>query len=413
MATGRRHNLLAGIRDVTQSVFNLPGGDALAVDFIVSMIVSNLWSPDADPLWGWLIGPPGSCKTELVRPLDGYEHVHYLSSLSGAALCSGYDPKGEGKDVSLLPLLDRKVLVIKDFTAVLGQHPQTLQQIFGDLRDAYDGSYGKHFGTVGGRNYRVKFGMLAAVTPVIDDLAMQQVILGERFLAFRICRGNLYNLDTRITYLNHVMGAMSKKSSWRTSLQVAWLNGLNHILKRLPEMVSISEAAKTTIIHSADLVSRFRCIPAVEQVYSAMPQFRDPEIASRLVNQLANLAMAHAAASDRDIITEDDLQLVRRVSIDTLPPVAWKTLIGLYRNSNICHDTIHIQQLSHDIRVPQKTLYLLLSQYETQNLVTSGTASQRQGYTAAHKAMWKLTDDTITQIKTAGLIRENPYCFEQ
>ena len=90
-------------------------------------------------------------------------------------------------DHSLLPKLDGKVLVIKDFTALLNMPREARQQILGDLRDAYDGNAAKAFGThVETRRYTSKFGIMAAVTGAIDKHAAVMQQLGERFLKLRL-----------------------------------------------------------------------------------------------------------------------------------------------------------------------------------------------------------------------------------
>ena len=241
MSTVEAASPLSSIRRATAEILRLPEDDLVAVDFLVSIIVSNLWTPDADPLWGWLIGPPGSFKTELTRTLEEYRHVKYLSSVSPAALCSGYDPDKSHEDVSLLKHLDRKILVIKDFTVMLSAKESDIQKIFGDLRDAFDGSFAKWFGTVGWRRYKAKFGVIAAVTPEIDNFTIQHIVLGERFLSLRVCRRGLRDRQTRLALLRHVREAIPAKARWRQALKTTWHNNLDAILEGLPGTVDLPE----------------------------------------------------------------------------------------------------------------------------------------------------------------------------
>src|SRR5262249_10135162 len=102
-------------------------------------------------------------------------------NLTPAALISGYvDP--DGPDPSLLPQLDGKCLVIKDFTTVLAMNPMQRDEIYGILRDVYDGHAAKHFGT-GRREYVSRFNMLAGVALQIER-AWHLSALGERFLTW-------------------------------------------------------------------------------------------------------------------------------------------------------------------------------------------------------------------------------------
>ena len=67
-------------------------------------------------------------------------------------------------DPSLIPKLDGKVLVIKDFTVILKERHEIASAILSQLRDAFDGSIRKAFGTGKDKKYNAKFGVIAAVT---------------------------------------------------------------------------------------------------------------------------------------------------------------------------------------------------------------------------------------------------------
>ncbi|MCH6574633.1 MAG: DUF2877 domain-containing protein [Bacteroidetes bacterium] len=90
-----------------------------------------------------------------------------------------------GGDPSLIPKLNGKVLVIKDFTTILGMHQGSKEEIFSQLRDVYDGSFDKQYGNGIRMIYKSKFGILAGVTPAIDGQASLHASMGERFLKFR------------------------------------------------------------------------------------------------------------------------------------------------------------------------------------------------------------------------------------
>lgn len=392
---------LAGLRSIVQQTLNLPGDDALAVDYILSIFVSNIWSPDADPLWGWLVGPPGSCKTELLRGLRKHPKTFFLSTATPAAWNSGYDPDGSGNDPSLLPQMHKKVTIIKDFTAASGGDPNTFKQHLGILRDVYDGFSSKGFGTVGLREHVSKFGLIAAMTPALDDMAPDLVALGERFICFRICKHSSETLDSRIAYLKHVQRAMSNKAAWRKQLEEAWHSTVDTILGALPSVdgISISESQSNAIVFSADLLSRLRCLPSKDGATTPKP-----EIASRLVNQLTNLNMARAVADGRRELDGTDLDFMRRALRDTLPPDAWLLTRALYGNHNTKQEPKHIRTLSKRTHIPVKRLEPLLSHWKRFRVVNSSDSDARQGYVPPANALWKLSDDTLRQIDESGIM---------
>jgi len=356
------------------------------VDFLVSIIISNLWTPDADPLWGWLIGPPGSFKTELTRTLEEYRHVKYLSSVSPAALCSGYDPDKSHEDVSLLKHLDRKILVIKDFTVMLSAKESDIQKIFGDLRDAFDGSFAKWFGTVGWRRYKAKFGVIAAVTPEIDNFTIQHIVLGERFLSLRVCRRGLRDRRTRLALLRHVREAIPAKARWRQALKTTWHNNLDAILEGLPGTVDLPEDYGVRIELLSDLVATLRALPSLHRPCDTGIE---PELGSRLVNQFINLALARCAADGRTVVTADDLHLVLRVAVDTLPPLARRVFQALLLRHGDGHITT--RQVAKDARLTVASVRPVLLQYSQVGLVS------RDGEDG-----WRLLDDVKAQSDDAG-----------
>ena len=75
---------------------------------------------EGDPLWLFIVGPPGAIKTEILRTVSPHQAIYPLSTLSPNAMISGYVT--DGPDPSLLPRLDGKVLIVKDFTTILQMH---------------------------------------------------------------------------------------------------------------------------------------------------------------------------------------------------------------------------------------------------------------------------------------------------
>ncbi|GAG47595.1 unnamed protein product, partial [marine sediment metagenome] len=73
-----------------------------------------------------------------------------------------------------------------DFTTILNMHHDNRDEIFGILRDAYDGSITKHFGNGIVRRYKSTFGIIAGVTPAIELYTEEHTALGERFLRYKI-----------------------------------------------------------------------------------------------------------------------------------------------------------------------------------------------------------------------------------
>jgi hypothetical protein len=152
------------------------------VDLALATVVANRL--DGDPLWLFLVAPPSSGKTETLMSLVDTADVYPLNNLTPATFVSGYERKGG--DTSLLPRVDGKTIVMKDFTSILTMHRDARAEILSQLREIYDGAYSKDFGNGKHVEWRGKVGLLAGVTPVIDREYAFNAALGERFLLSRV-----------------------------------------------------------------------------------------------------------------------------------------------------------------------------------------------------------------------------------
>ncbi len=169
-----------------------------------------------DPLWLFLVAPPGGSKSELLMSLDASDYIVSLSQLTPHALISGQKVGKGMEDPSLLPRLNNRMLIVKDFTAIMGMNETDRENILGQLRDAYDGKAEKYFGTGEHKTFRSKFGVIAGVTPAIEKFANQSVSLGERFLKYRIRMSGKVNVGTK-----QIMRAIQPSASGRPSRNVS------------------------------------------------------------------------------------------------------------------------------------------------------------------------------------------------
>ena len=137
-----------------------------------------------DPLWLFVIDPPGALKTEICRSLTG-PRVYSVDSLTPQSLITGFRSK-KGENIDILPDLDGKVLIIKDFTTILSKPEKIRDDLLSKLRAAYDGELEQAYGSgVKKKGYKSTFGLIAAVTPVIEIYYKIHSILGERFVSVR------------------------------------------------------------------------------------------------------------------------------------------------------------------------------------------------------------------------------------
>ena len=363
---------------------------ALAIDAICATIVANRFK--GEPLWLFIVAASGGAKTEILLSIFGWREVYPLSALSRTSLISGFSSKG-GEDPSLLPRLDRKVLVIKDFTTTLSMHGEEQQRIFGDLRDAYDGQMSRAFGTgVGTRSYRSKFGIIAAVTPAIDKYARQNQILGERFIRFRL------EHDEPIRSILQATKNSGQEETMRRELAEKMEELLLNCKVSEEKEIEVGQDLQIKIVELAGLIGILRSGVA-RNGYSRNVLYRPrPEIGTRLAKQFIKFGRGLAAIRGKDRVGEDEYWLVLKIARDTLPSNRHDLVEKLYRLRNSNQRSLHAHYIAEVMETTRDTARIALEDLFFLNVVKR-TVYERQNY-------WDLEEKIYEAINDLGLFAE-------
>jgi hypothetical protein len=190
---------------------HLPSDEVLRVMF--GCVFAN--KIQGEPLWMFLVAPPGGSKSELLMSLSKHSMIETTTSITPHTLISGARFNGN-VDPSLLSRLNHRILVIKDFTTILTMHYSYRDEIFGVLRDCYDGKTEKVFGTGQKRSYVSHFGILAGVTPKIEEFGSMHQSLGERFLKYRIDTGK--KTTSEADRIRRALSNINKEEEMRNEL---------------------------------------------------------------------------------------------------------------------------------------------------------------------------------------------------
>ncbi len=333
--------------------------DTTHIDVIFATIFANRLN--SKPVWLYLVGPPSSGKTEILQALSGGQEIFPLSRISANTLVSGKQSK-DGKDCSLLPQLNGKVIIIKDFTAMLTMRPEILHEILGQLRDAYDGSVFNRYGTEDGNKfYHSKFGCIAAVTSVIDKHRRQLAELGERFLTYRMPPVSEYESHQR---------CMKLLSITRTREQEAELAcAAKEILELSPIPLRLNKWQHQQISDIAYFTAIARC--EIERDYkTGEPSLPQPEVATRLAKQLNDIAIGLAMVRQKSAVTQDELDIVKRMALSSLTAKRIRLLECLLQNYP---DYVKIQEISSLMKFPIHSIYTYVEDLLLLNLIEKKT----------------------------------------
>ena len=197
------------VREITDAFFrwlSLPNYDT--VEIVAATVIANRLP--GEPLWLALVGPSSSGKTEVVRALDGMNRVHMLDKIGPATWVSGFKPSEAkrkrrrvrpnggtgGSDAPTYGLLTRMmdgkphIVIVKDFSSVLGKRKEVKSEVLSDLRQVYDGKYYAPFGNGVCIEWTGKVGMIVCSTGEYDQQVSDLASFGERFCIWRAPPGD-------------------------------------------------------------------------------------------------------------------------------------------------------------------------------------------------------------------------------
>jgi hypothetical protein len=277
------------------------------VDVIIAVILANMYL-NSKPVWIYIVGPPGAGKTEILQACDGCNGIYMLSSLTANTLISGKICGENESDPSLMPQLDGKVLIIKDFTTILTGRREVRAEILGQLRDAYDGTSCKAFGTGKATKYSAKFGIIAAVTNELDKHIGALALLGERFLIYRCPMLSDKEKRDRADRASRNVNTTEQEKALKDAVKemLAIKPKIPHFPASLRKMV---EDIAMFVARARTSVERCRFTKEVEYT-------PNPEVPTRLMKQLCDFTVGLAMAREAGEITYEEIKLTMKIAFD-------------------------------------------------------------------------------------------------
>lgn len=281
--------------------------DREVVKLVMATVIANRLP--IDPVWIFLVAPPGGSKTECIRALGKVPDIVPISNITAQTFVSGL-PR---KDVDLLPKITGKTITFKDFTTILEDRPDVQKEILSQLREIYDGEYNRYFGTGKQVAWKGKIGFIAGVTPIIDKHYSVHKSLGERFLQYRVMQPD------RKEVLERVKANLRRQTAMRDEIQdatAAYLAGIR-IPEALPEIPADIDAK---IMEIADIISRNRSAVIRDEFSRTKEIVFVPgiEMSTRIYAQLRTLAIALMILNGDNNFTKEDYRIIYKLGFDSL-----------------------------------------------------------------------------------------------
>lgn len=295
--------------------------DITPIKVVMAAIFAN--RIDGEMIWMFLVAPPSSAKSEFIQSLDLLDVTVPISRLTTHTLSSGFVQNTGKKEVSLLPKLNGKIAILKDFTGVLTMHPKDQDDIFGQLRDAYDGRTDYYYGHGQNKHYKSKFGLIAGVTEVIERLngsGSLHTALGERFLRYRLPKDFMDASNIANSDIMHKMGRAMFNSGSETKHKESLMMSVKRFIEAGTKdfVATVPEKIADKLKYLAWFTSRMRGFVDRDREGNVnyTPGSESP---IRLVKQLYRLIIGLARVENKREVDIRDLEIVRKVALDTCP----------------------------------------------------------------------------------------------
>jgi hypothetical protein len=359
--------------------------DTTVIDVLYGTIIANRL--DGDPLWLFIVAPSGGTKTVFMLSISEAPKIVSTTTMTPHSLVSGANFAGGG-DPSLIPMLDGKVLAIKDFTTILNMNQTNREEIFGILRDAYDGKTEKMFGNGVFRSYHSKFGLLAGVTRAIELFAEGATALGERFLRYHIPISGSHR--ERMKYLRRAMKNADVGKTMEDELRELGTKVLSYNYKDLPE---IPDWISERLLVLAQWTSVMRGTVARDTYSKEIVARPFVELGTRLVKQFTKLLLGIGMFRGLEEVGEAEYKIIRDIAIGSIPSDINE--ITKYMNELNNGDWAQHADISKKTGLPSEAC-----RRKTENLVLLEVLDKdKQGYQQIYKM-----NDEIKELITEGEI---------
>lgn len=355
--------------DVCQRWMYLPNTEV--VDVMFGAALSNRF--DGDPVWLFVVGAPGCGKTAFFIHFGEAAGVVTTTTLTPATLVSGMQRAGAA-DPSLIPRLNGKVLVVKDFTTILSMRQDAREEIFGILRDAFDGRIEKWFGNGTHRIYNSRFSVLAGVTSKIEEFGGGHVVVGERFLKYRMRPAGGGRIRVGESAVRRVLNNRGRRADMHEELSDVCRRAIDGA--RPGGLPALDDHEADLLVRLAMWVAAMRGAVPRDRYTKDILYMPDSEVGTRVVSQLTNLASGVALFRGRRRITTREVTLCARVARDSAPNLLEAMVQAMYvrRRDGWCATG----ELGEWTRLPADTVRKTMTDASIRGIVNARSTKGRQ-----------------------------------
>lgn len=329
--------------------------DTCHIEVALATVAAN--RSHGDPVWMLIVGSPSSGKTEPLNAVTGLDEVVSVSTITQGSLLSGSAKSERTKDSTgglLKQIGQRGMLVIKDFGSVISMAGDQRAMVLAALREVYDGRWDRTVGTNMGQtiSWEGHVGLLGAVTSQIDSAHGVSASLGERYALIRMPEEDVRSKSVR------AISTAGQEVTFRPELNSAVKDFFLDIEE--PPAFPFTEEELETLVLAAEFTTRGRSpVERDATLKYEISNKLDTEHPTRFGKMMASLyrAMVYIGIS-----RERGLDLIRRISCDSMPPIRLALIKAL--NSIADGDSRNAKELAAMAGYPYTTSLRVLEELE-------------------------------------------------
>jgi len=274
-------------------------------------------------------------NTALLQTLDGLdEFIMPIDTLTANTFASALKTNDEP---SLLHKANGKVLVFKDFSTLTSMNKDALQEIMGQFRAIYDGSFVRHTGNNATIDWAGKIGVLAAGTTEVQRMMRYYSGKGERFINYLFEQPDAVEMTRRA--ITNQQGIREKEAMLRDITA----EFVRHVLKTSSkEQLAISPELQEDMIELANFTTLARSPVTLDFRTGKILFVPDREMPSRVATMLTNLASTLMIMNGTNTLTEVDHLVISKCGFDSIPPERRMILRALTKHSLATTKTLAI-----------------------------------------------------------------------
>jgi len=313
--------------------------DTKRIDIILATALSR--KLEGIPIWLILVGASGDMKSVQLNSFAG-EDIFVLHNLTSKTLVNGYKDKIKFPD--LAPELNGKLVIIPDMAQILKLPPVEKAELWGQLRDLYDGLAGKVSGMGGRARYEnLKVTLMAGSTPSIDGQILVHQDLGTRELIYRTS-GNINKEE--------VMKKCFENEEFEQKIKEELKEKTREFLDRtFIKRDFINPKVINELMEIATYITYMRATAEIDGFSNSLRNDVYPEEPTRIAKQLKRLYLC-LTNLDEDYPIERALEILWHIAKSSAFPLRVKIFEYLLRES----EEVSTSALSEKLHIGKSTV---------------------------------------------------------